>query len=73
VCPDRDKSGKSLVDAAIANGWEVSFPNWANDVKDVGKAVQCYGRLLTLQSILISTIENPTKIMVKRRLDSYGK
>jgi len=73
VCPDRDAAGESLVEAAIANGWEVAFPNWDNTIKDVGNAVQCYGKILTLKSIINSTVSDPTKIILKRRMDGYAK
>lgn len=73
VCPDRDEDGMPLVQAAIDNGWEVAFPKWESHVKDVGKAVQCYGKILTLQSIIKSAITDPTKILLKRKMDNYVK
>lgn len=65
VCPDRDKSGKHLVDAAIANGWAVSFPRWHASIKDAAKAVERYGRLLTVQSIVASATQSKEKIQLQ--------
>jgi len=53
ICvPDRDKAGKNFVEIAIDNGWAISMPPWADTVKDVGDAVDKYGRILTLNSII---------------------
>ncbi len=73
VIPDRDKDGQSLVDIALANKWEVSFPNWRKDIKDVGKAVQEYGRLLTVKSVIASAEHNPMKITLKRKMDNFNE
>ena len=64
VCPDRDKKGYALVDAAIRNKWWVSFPAWDRDIKDPAAAVERYGRLLTTYSIVQSKIRNADKIRV---------
>ena len=68
VCPDRDKPGEKLVKQAQENGWSVSFPNWESDLKDAADAVQRYGKLYTLKSIIDGRISNNTKISVKMRL-----
>jgi len=68
VCPDRDKAGEKLINQAIENGWSVAFPEWENDIKDVSDAVQRYGKLYTLKSIIDGKISNSTKISVKMRL-----
>ena len=68
VCPDRDNAGKKLVRQAIENGWSVSFPIWEQDVKDASDAVQRYGKLYTLKTIIEQRISNSTKINVKMRL-----
>jgi len=68
VCPDRDEAGKQLIDQAVALDWEVSFPNWAPDIKDAADAVSRYGRLATVQSIISSATANKTKIEVKKRM-----
>lgn len=68
LCPDRDSAGKELIEQALALGWEVSFPNWAPDVKDAADAVQRYGRVATLQSIIGNATDNKIKIQVKTKM-----
>lgn len=79
LLPDRDKDGNDLVEIAVANKWSVSFPNWGRDskgrlIKDVAHAVEVYGHLLTMQSIVESIEKDPYAIRVKRKLDkgNYG-
>lgn len=71
LCPDRDDSGDPTIEVAIANGWGVSFPKWEDDIKDAADAVQRYGRLMTVKSIMSSVIYNPLKIHVARKFDNY--
>lgn len=68
VCPDRDAPGKELIEAALEHGWRVSFPPWEPGIKDPGDAVNEYGRLLTLASIIKHSVQNPTKIRVKAKM-----
>ena len=68
LSPDRDKAGEKLIKQAIENGWSVSFPRWENEIKDAADAVNNYGKLYTLKSIIDSKISNSTKINVKMRL-----
>jgi len=69
VCPDKDKSGGHLVDIATDNNWAVSYPNWEdNNIKDTAEAVQKYGRLYTLQSIIKSATTNNAKIQVMKKI-----
>ncbi|MDA9302713.1 hypothetical protein N8072_00895 [bacterium] len=63
LLPDADSAGAKFVDTAIERGWGVAFPEWSN-CKDAGDAMETYGRLFTVKSILDSTIANPTKIKV---------
>ena len=70
VCPDRDKKGKDLVDAAIENNWAVSFPRWELGIKDAAKAAEKYGRLLTTQSIISSAIDVQDKIKLKWQIEA---
>jgi len=67
VVPDRDKSGKKLVDAALEYGWSVAFPEWESDVKDCADSLRRYGKLYTLRSILASKQDNKLKIQLMRR------
>ena len=62
VVPDRDESGKKIVDQALDLGWGVSMPNWDSDIKDVNEAVQKYGKIYTLHTIVGSAEFNELKI-----------
>lgn len=62
ACPDRDKKGWELVEAAIDNNWAVSFPRWGKHVKDAAHASEIYGRLLTTHSIISSAVSGKEKI-----------
>ena len=64
VCPDRDKKGGDLVQAAIRNKWSVAFPKWDRDIKDAAQAAVRYGRLLTTYSIVHSAVKNADKIKI---------
>jgi hypothetical protein len=68
VCPDRDKAGIELMLQAAELGWEVSFPPWHVDVKDAADAVQHYGRLATVSSIIKHATDNKLKIEVKAKM-----
>lgn len=70
VVPDRDAPGQKLVDQALEFGWSVSFPTWGDEISDVADAVQKYGRLFVIQSILKTTESNKFKIDLKRKM--YG-
>jgi hypothetical protein len=67
VVPDRDRAGQSLIDAALEYGWNVSFPDWEDDVKDVSDAVDRYGKLYTLWSILQAKQTSRIKIELMRK------
>lgn len=69
VCPDRDKKGWDLVEAAIENNWQVSFPKWDSNIKDAAKASEKYGKLLTLYSIIKSAVSGREKIELKWRIE----
>ena len=66
LVPDKDKAGKLLAEQAADYGWSVSFPEWEN-CKDVGDAVNKYGRLYTVHSILQAAEHSPTKIRLMAR------
>jgi len=68
LCPDRDSAGKELIEQAIELGWEVSFPTWASDIKDAADAVDRYGRLLTVKSIVDNATDNKIKIQVQAKM-----
>jgi DNA primase len=64
---DRDPSGRRMVEQAIDLGWSVSFPDWPTDVKDANEAAQRFGRVATLQSILMAVEYSPLKIKLLMR------
>lgn len=67
VVPDRDKTGLKMCDRALELGYQVSLPNWDNDVKDTNDAVVKYGKLQTLLSILQSATNSKIKIELQRK------
>ena len=67
VVPDQNKSGIRLIDAAIANGWSVSFPVWAETCEDISQAVEKYGKLFVMKTILDSVERSKLKIALKRK------
>ncbi len=77
VLPDHDKAGDRLIDIAMKRNWQVSMPLlnsgssynwWENDIKDAADAVQRYGRLYSLTSIIASATANKTGISIKRKM-----
>ena len=62
VVPDRDEAGQNILNEAIDLGWGVSMPPWDEDVKDVNEAVQRYGKLYTLHTIIGYAEFNELKI-----------
>lgn len=67
VVPDRDEAGSKLIDQAIELGWSVSMPEWHKDVKDVNDAVQMYGKIYTLHSIITASENNELKIKLRSK------
>jgi hypothetical protein len=66
VVPDQDQSGLNLIDRAVELGWSVSIPKW-QDCKDVNDAVQQYGRLATVLSILENAESSRIKIELRKK------
>jgi len=67
VVPDRDPAGSKLVERAIELGWQVSLPEWSQDINDVGDAVAKFGRLYTLYSIANAAESSPLKIRLRAK------
>ncbi len=67
VVPDRDKTGLQLCDRALELGYQVSLPDWDDDVKDTNDAVVKYGKLPTLLSILHSATNSKIKIELRKK------
>src|SRR6056300_2085620 len=69
VVPDQDRAGLSIIDAAVEHKFEVSIPEWPEDVKDVNDAVVRFGVAQTLQQIHQSAERSKIKIeMARERL-----
>lgn len=51
IVPDRNGDSKRLAEDAIRAGFGVSIPNWGGE-KDVNSAVERYGRLYVVKSII---------------------
>lgn len=67
VVPDKDEAGSKLIDQAIELGWSVSLPEWADDINDISDAVNKYGRLYTLYSIVNNAESNELKIRLRSK------
>ena len=67
VLPDRDKAGIKLVEESIELGWSVSMPEWEDDVRDVNDAIQKYGRMFTLHTIVSYAEANELKIKLRSK------
>lgn len=67
VVPDHDKAGLKLIESAVHNGFSVSIPKWADDIKDVNDAVKKYGVITTMLSIIESAERSKIKIEMATR------
>lgn len=64
--PDMDTTGLKTCDRAIELGYDVSIPEWDNDVKDINDAVVRYGKLPTLLSIIQNATTSKVHIEMRR-------
>lgn len=67
LLPDKDPAGNRLVEEAIDKGWAVSMPDWPSDVKDVNDAVNKFGQIYTLYSIVSAAESSPLKIRLRAK------
>lgn len=67
VVPDRDSKGKKLVEQVLDLGWQVSMPDWPEDVNDIGDCVKRYGRLYTLYSVASAAETSALKIKLRMK------
>lgn len=67
VVPDADRPGAKLVDHALEYGWDVSFPIWHSTHKDINSAVQQFGKLFVIKSILASAETSRLKIELRKK------
>lgn len=68
VLPDRQRNNQGLIDIALDQGWQVSFPDWEDDVKDAADASCRYGKLFTLRTIIESRTNSALQIGTKRKM-----
>lgn len=68
IVPDRQKANQGLIDAAVAFGWGVSFPDWEESIKDAADACERYGQLYTITSALSAISYNDIEINIKRNM-----
>ncbi len=67
VVPQADEASDYLIEAALRYNWEVAFPEWESDIKDLNEAVQKYGQLLVTKHILQTVCKNKTKIRLLKK------
>ena len=65
VVPDQDNAGNHVIEDVLEYDWGVAFPDWDDGVKDISDAVDKYGKLYTLWSIISSVETNKNIINVK--------
>jgi hypothetical protein len=58
ILPDMERSGLNYVEIAEENNWYVSLPKWDRNVKDATEAVNRYGRLYTIESVVKGATKN---------------
>jgi 5S rRNA maturation endonuclease (ribonuclease M5) len=67
VVPDADRSGAKLIEQAVEYGWSVSFPIWQEKHKDVASAVEEFGKLFVIKSIIEAKQSNRLKIELRKK------
>ena len=67
VVADQDRSGSKLLQDAQEYGWSASFPVWQETCKDINEAVQTYGKLFVLKSIIDAKETSKLKIELMRK------
>jgi len=67
VVPDRDAAGLKLIDRALELGWAVSLPEWPSHCKDVNDAVQEFGVLVTVLTIMQARETSRIKIELRKK------
>lgn len=67
LVPDFDKAGLKTIDRAVELGWSVSFPTWQKTCKDINEAVNKYGKLFVLKSIVAAKESSKLKIELRKK------
>ena len=65
--PDRDKTAKHTINQAIDLGWGISMPPWSEEIKDANDAIQKYGKLYTISSIITHVETYELKIRLREK------
>jgi len=68
VVPDRQMKNQELIDTALEQGWSVSFPDWAQGIKDAADSSKRYGRLYTIASVIQARTKSTLEISMKRQM-----
>jgi hypothetical protein len=66
VVPDQDAAGLEICDRAADLGYQISLPEWHDEVKDVNDAVIKYGKIPTLLSIISAATSSKVKVKLRR-------
>ena len=67
VIPDQDEAGLNLINKALEYGWNVAFPNWEGDVKDVNDAVKKYGKMYVTVDAIKTAVAGSIKLSVAKK------
>jgi hypothetical protein len=67
LVPDRDADGLRTIEQALNLKWQVSLPDWHQDIKDSNDAVRKYGRLWTIKSIIDGIETNELKVKLRMK------
>lgn len=67
LVPDRDQDGLRTIEQALNLKWQVSLPDWHQDIKDSNDAVRKYGRLWTIKSIIDGIETNELKVKIRMK------
>lgn len=65
IVPDKDNSGRELVEQGLDHEYYVSFPKWK--FKDISEAVENYGRLPVLKHLINNVLTSPLKINLESK------
>lgn len=68
IVPDRQRKNQGLIDAALENGWYVTFPEWEDNVKDAADSARKYGQLFTIRSAIAAKSRSKLHIGIKRKM-----
>jgi hypothetical protein len=69
LVPDRDSAGQRTLESILEQDLDVavSLPNWPDSVKDCASALELFGRVATLQSIVSARETSKLKIQLAAR------